>query len=112
MLEAARQPAPAPAPPAAEPPAPAAPPRPAPRAPAARAPAPRAPAKRALLVAALSDRFNVGVLAGLLVVGAVLGAIALMVPLAVVVYAAAVWRSYRDPDTARRLTELEEGRRA
>ena len=51
-------------------------------------------------------------LAGLLVVGAILGAIALMVPLAVVVYAAAVWRTYRDPDTAHRLTELEEGRRA
>ena len=51
-------------------------------------------------------------LALLLVVGAVLGAIALMVPLAVVVYAAAVWRSYRDPDTAHRLTELEDGRGA
>ena len=107
MLEAVSPPVPAPAPPAAETPAPAEPPRPIPR-----APAPRAPAKRALLVAALSDRFNVAVLALLLVVGAVLGAIALMVPLAVVVYAAAVWRSYRDPDTAHRLTELEEGRGA
>jgi len=105
MLEAVRPPAPAPAAPATA--GPAEPPRAAPRPPATRA-----PAKRELLVAALSDRFNVGVLAGLLVVGAVLGAIALMVPLAVVVYAAAVWRSYRDPDTARRLTELEEGRRA
>jgi serine/threonine protein kinase len=105
MLEAVRPPVPA----AAAPAAPAAPPRPAP-APSPSTPAPRAPAKRELLVAALSDRFNVGVLAGLLVVGAILGAIALMVPLAVVVYAAAVWRSYRDPDTARRLAELEDGR--
>jgi hypothetical protein len=47
------------------------------------------------------------VLAGLLVVGALLGAIALMVPLAVAVYAAAVWRSYRDPATTRRLAEEE-----
>ena len=80
--------------------------------PAPRPPGTRAPEKRELLVAALSDRFNVGVLAGLLVVGAILGAIGLMVPLAVVVYAAAVWRSYRDPETARRLTELEDERRA
>jgi hypothetical protein len=106
MLEAVRPPpVPAPAPPAAETPAPAELPRRA-------GPAARAPAKRALLVAALSDRFNVGVLAALLVVGAILGAITLMVPLAVVVYAAAVWRSYRDPDTALRLGELEDGRRA
>ena len=111
MLEAIRPPVPAPAPPAAETPAPVAPPRPAPSA-APRAPAPRVPVKRALLVAALSDRFNVGVLAALLVVGAILEAIALMVPLAVVVYAAAVWRSYRDPDTAHRLAEPEDGRRA
>jgi serine/threonine-protein kinase len=107
MLEAVRPPAPAPAP-AAVAPVPAEPRRPAPRA----APAPPAPASRDLLVAALSDRFNVGVLAGLLVVGAILGAIGLMVPLALVVYAAGVWRSYRDPDTARRLAaELEGGRR-
>ena len=116
MLEALKPPAPAPAP-AAETPAPPAappPPRPAPRTPAARAPAPRAPAKRELLVAALSDRFNVGLLAGLLVVGAILGSIGLMAPLALLVYAAGVWRSYRDPDTAQRLTaaaELEDGRR-
>jgi hypothetical protein len=72
----------------------------------------RAPAKRELLVAALSDRFNVALLAGLLVVGAAIGAIGLMVPLAMLVYAAGVWRSYRDPDTARRVSvELEDGRR-
>ena len=100
MLEAVRPPAPAPAAPATA--GPAEPPRAAPRPPATRA-----PAKRELLVAALSDRFNVGVLAGLLVVGALLGAIALMVPLAVAVYAAAVWRSYRDPATTRRLAEEE-----
>lgn len=109
MLEAIRPPVPAPAPPPAVAPAPAAPPRPAPT-PRPRTPARRSPAKRDLLVAALSDRFNVVMLAGLLVVGAILGTITLMVPLAVVVYGAAVWRSYRDPDTAHRLAELEDGR--
>ena len=36
--------------------------------------------------------------------------VAVMVPLALVVYTAGVGRSYRDPDSAPRLTELEEGR--
>jgi serine/threonine-protein kinase len=114
MLEAVRPPAPVAVPVAAAPaaaPPPAEPQRAVPgRAPRARAP--RAPEHRELLIAALTDRFNVGVLAGLLVIGAVIGAIGLMVPLAVLVYAAAVWRAYRDPATARRLAaELEEGRR-
>jgi serine/threonine protein kinase len=92
-------------------PVPARPPRPAPvERPAAPAPPkPRAdrpvhvPERREVLVAALADRFNVVVLAALLVVGAAIGAIGLMVPLALVVYAAAVLRSYKDPATARRV---------
>jgi hypothetical protein len=59
--------------------------------------APRAPlrVRRDALVRALTDRFNIAVLAALLVVGAVLGTLALMIPLAVLVYAAGVVVSYR-----------------
>jgi serine/threonine protein kinase len=66
--------------------------------------APAQPAvQRDLLVAALTDPFNVVILAALLVVGAVLGTVAVMVPLALLVYAAGALRSYRDPATTRRL---------
>ena len=44
---------------------------------------------------ALTEPFNVVVLAALLVAGAVLGAVAVMVPLALLVYAAGVMWSYR-----------------
>jgi serine/threonine protein kinase len=47
------------------------------------------------LTRALTEPFNVVVLAALLVVGAVLGAVAVMVPLALLVYAAGVIWSYR-----------------
>ena len=73
----------------------------------------RGPAKRSLpaaphvrrdvLVAALTDPFNVVLFCALLIVGALLGTVALMAPLAALVYAAGVIRSYRDPETARRL---------
>ena len=56
-----------------------------------------------LVVAALTEPFNVVVLGALLVAGALLDTVALMVPLALVVYALSVWRSLRDPDTVRRL---------
>jgi serine/threonine protein kinase len=73
-----------------------------------RAPArrrlPRLPQlRRDLLVAALTDSFNLVLLAALLAVGVLLGTFALMVPLAVAVYLAGVLRSYRDPATERRL---------
>jgi serine/threonine protein kinase len=73
----------------------------------ARAPrGPLAPGiRRDLLVAALTDPFNVVLLCALLIVGAVLGTVVLMVPLAALVYAAGVVRSYRDPATARRLSK-------
>ncbi|HET6547986.1 MAG TPA: serine/threonine-protein kinase [Solirubrobacter sp.] len=47
------------------------------------------------LTRALTDPFNIAVLAALLVAGAVLGAVAVMVPLALLVYAAGVIWSYR-----------------
>jgi hypothetical protein len=50
---------------------------------------------RDALVAAATEPFNVAVLAGLLVAGAVLGTVALMVPLALLVYAAGVALSLR-----------------
>ncbi len=64
---------------------------------AATAPA-AAPARvdRQRLVTALTEPFNVVILGALLVAGAVLGTLALMVSLAAVVYAAGVFRSYRE----------------
>lgn len=59
--------------------------------------------RRDVLVAALTEPFNVVLLCALLIVGALLGTVTLMAPLAVLVYAAGVVRSYRDPATARRL---------
>jgi serine/threonine protein kinase len=47
------------------------------------------------LVRAMTDPFNIVVLAALLVIGALLGAVAVMVPLALLVYAAGVVWSYR-----------------
>ena len=60
-----------------------------------RAALPAVPVRRGALVAALTEPFNVVVLSALLTVGAVLGTVALMVPLALVVYAVAVAYSYR-----------------
>jgi serine/threonine protein kinase len=75
--------------------------------PPAPAPAPGGhPAPRlqpGLLLAALTEPFNVILLGGLLVAGDLLGSLRLMIPLALLVYAAGVVRSYRDPDTARRV---------
>jgi serine/threonine protein kinase len=53
-----------------------------------------------VLLAALTEPFNVVLLAALLVAGAALGTLGLMVPHALHGYAAV--RSYRDPDTAER----------
>jgi serine/threonine protein kinase len=66
-------------------------------------PAPRAAdPRRAYLVEALREPFNLAVLGALIVVGIVLGTPALMAVLAIVVYGAAVARSYLDPDMRRR----------
>jgi serine/threonine-protein kinase len=83
---------------------------------AKRAPSPAPPSASAghtrgrMLVLALSDPFNVAVLAALVVVGALLGAFALMVPLALVVYAAGVARTYLDPATRGRAAAREHDR--
>jgi serine/threonine protein kinase len=61
--------------------------------------------RRDVLMAALTDPFNVVLLCALLIVGALLGTVALMAPLAALVYAAGVVRSYRDPETAERLRD-------
>jgi hypothetical protein len=72
-----------------------------PAAPARRMRPPPSPAvRRGPLIAALTDPFNIVLLAGLLVAGAVLGTVALMVPLALLVYAAGVVYSYRNSGDA------------
>ena len=52
--------------------------------------------RRDALVTALTDPFNVIVLAALILVGALLHTVGLMVGLALAVYAVGVWRSYHD----------------
>jgi serine/threonine protein kinase len=71
---------------------------------AAARPVPPAPAdpRRSYLVEALREPFNLAVLGVLVVVGFVIGTPGLMIVLALAVYAAAVARSYLDPDTRRR----------
>jgi len=73
------------------------------RAPAPAPAAPRPPARRELVLASAREPFNLAVLAVLLVAAIALGRAGLGVPLALAVYAAAVLRSYKDPETARRL---------
>ena len=64
--------------------------------------APPAPPVARRLGIALSDPFNIAVLAVLVVIGVALGAFALMLPLALLVYAAGVARTYLDPATRER----------
>jgi serine/threonine protein kinase len=66
------------------------------------APVPPPDPRRAYLVEAAREPFNLAVLGGLVVIGLILGTPGLMLALAVAVYAAAVARSYRDPDTRAR----------
>jgi serine/threonine protein kinase len=61
--------------------------------------------RRDLLVAALTDPFNVVLLGALVAAGALLGTVALMIPLALLVYSIGVVRSYRDPATSRRVAQ-------
>jgi serine/threonine protein kinase len=108
MLAAARGPVPSPRRAAAAERAAAAAARPRPARPVqapATPPAPAAPEPRELLLAAAGDPFNVVLFAALIVVGVALGTVVLMAPLALLVYAAGVLRSYRDPATARRAAE-------
>ena len=59
-----------------------------------------------VLVTALTEPFNVVLLAALLVAGVALHMLALLAPIAVLVYAVAVARSYFDPTTAQRAAKL------
>ena len=74
----------------------------------AHRPAAQSP-QRDLLVTALTEPFNIVLLALLLIAGALLGALPLMVPLALLVYGAGVLRSYRDPATAARARARRDG---
>ena len=67
--------------------------------------------RRALLRNAFRDPFNLAVLAGMLVAGLLLHARWWVVPLAGIVYAAAVARTYHDKDVRRMLLERERSRR-
>ena len=58
--------------------------------------------RRDLLVTAATEPFNVVLLALLLIAGALLDALPLMIPLALLVYGAGIVRSMRDPATAER----------
>jgi len=58
--------------------------------------------RRDLLVTAATEPFNVVLLAALLIAGALLDALPLMIPLALLVYGAGIVRSMRDPATAER----------
>ena len=58
--------------------------------------------RRDLLVTAATEPFNVVLLALLLIAGALLDSLPLMIPLALLVYAAGIARSMRDPATAER----------
>src|SRR4051812_3797049 len=69
---------------------------------AAAAGPPAADPRRAYLVEALREPFNLAILGALVVVGIVLGTPLLMAVLALVVYGAAVARSYLDAGTRRR----------
>ena len=55
------------------------------------------------MLASAREPFNLAVLAVLLIASIALGRASLGVPLALAVYGLAVLRSYKDPDTARRL---------
>ena len=59
-------------------------------------------AQRDLLVTAATEPFNVVLLALLLIAGALLDALPLMIPLALIVYGAGIARSMRDPATKER----------
>jgi len=59
-------------------------------------------ARRDLLVTAATEPFNVVLLAFMLIAGALLDALPLMIPLALLVYGAGIARSMRDPATAER----------
>ena len=92
--------------PAAPPPAVRSPSPPPPARPAAK-PYTRADYRRALVLNAMTDSLSVVAAAVILIAGILFGALALAVPLAVVVYAGGVARAFFDEDTAARVLERQ-----
>ena len=62
---------------------------------------------RALILNALTAPFGVVILAGMLVAGLLLGALALLAPVAIVLYVAAAVRTYLDEDAQKEVLERE-----
>jgi len=61
--------------------------------------------RRDLLLQAMIHPFNVAVLAGMVIAGLLVGVLAAVVPIALLIYAAAVARTYFDPDVRRKAQE-------
>jgi chromosome segregation ATPase len=72
-----------------------------------RRPYSRSEYNRALIANALTNPFNVAVLAGMLIAGLLLGAFAILLPVGVVVYGIAAARTYFDEDAAKKVLERE-----
>ena len=66
---------------------------------------------RALAVNAVADSFNVALLAAILIAGLIFDAFLLALPVALVVYAVAVTRTFFDEDAANKVLERERARR-
>jgi len=78
---------------------------------AERRPYSRSEFNRALLANALTQPFNVLLLAAVLIAGLVLGVLLPILPVALVVYGIAAARTYFDEDEANKVLERERGRR-
>jgi hypothetical protein len=66
---------------------------------------------RALVVNALTDRFNLVILGGMLAAGLLLGVVLLLLPVALVVYGLAAARAYFDEDQQQKVLERERSKR-
>jgi len=76
-----------------------------------RKPYSRGDYNRALVRNALSDRFNLAILAGMLIAGLALNVLVLILPVALVVYGLAAARTYFDEDAQGRVLESERSKR-
>jgi hypothetical protein len=71
----------------------------------------RAEYNRALVANALTNPFNVAILAAMLIAGLLLKAFVIVLPVALVVYGIAAARTYFDEDAAKKVLERERARR-
>jgi hypothetical protein len=78
---------------------------------AAPVPFSRAAYRRALVLNAMTDSLSVVAAAVIIIAGLLFGALALAVPLAVVVYAGGATRAFFDDDTAKRVLDRERAKR-